>query len=98
MANNAKIKKAGLIPVISTYKDSWTAQLLVLSDEFNVQAISPNFPAMFTANKASIAKTPAAMAGFKHSEEVYKAGYQNKDFAIADLELNPESWTRNRES
>lgn len=83
MQNNAKIKKAGIIPVISTYKDSWTAQLFVLADEFNVQAVSPNFPAMFTANKASISNTPAAMAGFQHLEQVHKAGYQNKDFATA---------------
>lgn len=85
MQNNAKIKKAGLIPVISTYKDSWTAQLFVLADEFNVQAGAPNFPAMFTANRASISKTPAAFAGFQHLEEVHKAGYQNKDFATATL-------------
>ncbi len=85
MSNNAKIKKAGLVPVISTYKDSWTAQLLVLADEFNVQAASPNFPAMFTANRASIYKTPVAMLGFQHLEEVHKAGYQNKDYGTADL-------------
>lgn len=85
MANNAKIKKAGIIPVISTFKDSWTAQLLVLADEFNVQAVAPNFPAMFTANKASISTTPAAMAGFQHLEQIHKAGYQNKDYATARL-------------
>lgn len=85
MSNNMKIKNAGIIPVISTYKDSWTAQLFVLADEFNVQAVAPNFPAMFTANKASISDTPAAMAGFQHLEQVHKAGYQNKDFATATL-------------
>lgn len=85
MQNNAKIKRAGVVPVISTYKDSWTAQLFVLADEFNVQAVSPNFPAMFTANRASILKTPAALAGFQHLEEIHKAGYQNKDFASATL-------------
>jgi raffinose/stachyose/melibiose transport system substrate-binding protein len=85
MQNNAKIKKAGIVPVISTYKDSWTAQLFVLADEFNVQTVSPNFPAMFTANRASISKTPAAMAGFQHLEQVNKSGYQNKDFATATL-------------
>lgn len=85
MSNNAKIKRAGLVPVISTFKDSWTAQLFVLADEFNVQAASPNFPAMFTANRANVSKTPVAMAGFQHLEEVHKSGYQNKDYATADL-------------
>ena len=36
MANNAKIKKAGLVPVINSFKDSWTTQLFVLGDHFNV--------------------------------------------------------------
>lgn len=85
MMNNAKIKKAGKIPVIATYKDSWTAQMFVLADEFNVQAVSPNFPAMYTANKVDISKSPAALAGFQHLEEVHKAGYQNKDFASTTL-------------
>lgn len=87
MSNNATIKKAGLIPVISTFKDSWTAQMLVLADEFNVQAVAPNFPAMFTANKASISNTPAAMAGFQHLEQIHTAGYQNKDYATATLAI-----------
>lgn len=85
MMNNAKIKKAGIIPVISTYKDSWTAQILVLADEFNVQSVAPNFPAMFTADKASISNTPAAMAGFRHLEQIHNAGYQNQDFATTTL-------------
>ncbi len=87
MQNNAKVKKAGLIPVISTYKDSWTAQLFILADEFNVQAEEPNFPDLFTVNRANISNTPAAMAGFNHLEEVHKAGFQNKDFASATLDV-----------
>lgn len=85
MANNAKVKKGGLIPVIQTYGDSWSSQLFVLADEFNVVAASPYFPALYTANRARFATVPAAFAGFQHLEEVYKAGYMNKDFATAKL-------------
>ena len=81
MANNAKIKKAGITPVISSWKDSWTAQLFVLGDHFNVAAAMPGFEDKFTANKIVLAKNPATLAGFQHLEEVRKAGYYNKDVA-----------------
>ena len=81
MANNAKIKKAGITPVISSWKDSWTAQLFVLGDHFNVAAAMPGFEDKFTANKIVLAKNAATLAGFQHLEEVRKAGYYNKDVA-----------------
>jgi raffinose/stachyose/melibiose transport system substrate-binding protein len=81
MANNAKIKKAGITPVISSWKDSWTAQLFVLGDHFNVAAAMPGFEDKFTKNKIVLAKNAATLAGFQHLEEVRKAGYYNKDVA-----------------
>jgi len=36
MQNCEKIKKAGIIPVIASYKDSWTSQLIHLVDYYNV--------------------------------------------------------------
>jgi len=86
MANNEKIKAAGKVPVIQTFGDTWTSQLFVLSDYFNVAAAVPNFAADYTANKAKYASTPAAMAGFQHQADVFKAGYLNADFAAAKFE------------
>jgi raffinose/stachyose/melibiose transport system substrate-binding protein len=86
MANNAKIKAAGDVPVIQTFGDTWTSQLFVLSDYFNVQAADPTFAADYTANKAKYATTPAAMAGFQHQADVLKAGYLNADYAAAKFE------------
>ena len=86
MANNEKIKAAGKVPVIQTFGDTWTSQLFVLSDYFNVAATSPTFAADYTANKAKYASTPAAMAGFQHQADVFKAGYLNADFAAAKFE------------
>jgi raffinose/stachyose/melibiose transport system substrate-binding protein len=86
MANNDKIKAAGLTPVISTFKDTWTSQLFVLADFFNVQAAVPSFAQDYTANKAKYATTPAALAGFKRLEEVHAKGYLNEGFGSANLD------------
>lgn len=86
MANNEKIKAAGKVAVAQTYGDTWSSQLFVLADYYNVQAIVPNFAADYTANKAKYATTPAAMAGFKRLEDVFKAGYLNEDFGVAKFD------------
>ncbi len=86
MANNEKIKAAGKVAVAQTYKDTWTSQLFVLADFFNVQAAEPTFAAEYTANKAKYATSPAAAAGFQHLEDVFKAGYLNADFGAATFD------------
>jgi raffinose/stachyose/melibiose transport system substrate-binding protein len=83
MANNDKIKAVGITPVISTFKDTWTSQLFVLGDYYNVQAAAPTFAADYTANKAKFATTPAAGAAFQHLADVYAKGYLNKGFGSA---------------
>ncbi|MFI9842823.1 ABC transporter substrate-binding protein [Nonomuraea sp. NPDC051941] len=83
MANNEKIKAAGIAPVISTFKDTWTSQLFVLGDFYNVQAAVPNFAADYTAGKAKFATTPAALAGFQHLADVKAKGYLNEGFGSA---------------
>jgi raffinose/stachyose/melibiose transport system substrate-binding protein len=86
MANNEKIKAAGKVAVAQTYKDTWSSQLFVLADFFNVQAANPTFAADYTANKAKYATTPAAMKGFDYLEQVNKAGYLNADFGAASFD------------
>jgi raffinose/stachyose/melibiose transport system substrate-binding protein len=86
MANNAKVKEAGKVPVATTFGDTWTSQLFVLGDFFNVQAEVPTFAADYTANKAKFANTPAAARGFQYLEDVFKAGYVNEDFGVAKFE------------
>jgi raffinose/stachyose/melibiose transport system substrate-binding protein len=86
MANNKKIKDTdGVDPVEQTYGETWTSQLFVLGDYYNVEAAVPNFAADYTANKAKYATTPEALAGFQHIQDVRDAGYFNKDFASAKL-------------
>jgi raffinose/stachyose/melibiose transport system substrate-binding protein len=85
MANNAKIKAAGVDPVIQTYSDTWTSQLFVLGDFHNVLTADPQFAEKYTANQAKYATTPAALAGFQHLQQVHDAGYENKDYASAKV-------------
>ncbi|WP_106400938.1 ABC transporter substrate-binding protein [Actinocorallia populi] len=86
MANNEKIKAAGKTAVISTYKDSWSSQLFVLADFYNVQAAVPSFAQDYTANKAKFATTPAALTGFQHLADVNAKGYQNKGYGSATVD------------
>jgi raffinose/stachyose/melibiose transport system substrate-binding protein len=64
-ANNEKIKAAGITPVIATFGDTWTSQLFVLADYYNVEQDNPSFAADYTNNKSKYASTPAALAGFQ---------------------------------
>jgi raffinose/stachyose/melibiose transport system substrate-binding protein len=83
MANNDKIKAAGIDPVIQTYGDDWTSQLFVLADFHNVAVAAPNFVDEYTNNIAKYATTPAALKGFQYLEELNKKGYFNRDYASA---------------
>lgn len=86
MANNKKLKAAGVAPVIQTYGDTWTSQLFVLGDFHNVAAADPHFATDYTKNKAKYATTPAALKGFQHLQQVFDAGYLNSDFASAKVD------------
>lgn len=80
IANSDKIKAAGITAVEGSFKapDTWTTQLFVLADYYNVQKTDPTFAADYTANKAKYASTPAALAGFQKLEDVTKKGYYQK--------------------
>jgi raffinose/stachyose/melibiose transport system substrate-binding protein len=85
-ANNDKLKAAGFAPVLQTYGDTWTAQLFVLADFYNVAQAAPNFAADYTANKAKYATTPAAMVGFQHLQEGFQKGWWEKDYATTKFD------------
>jgi raffinose/stachyose/melibiose transport system substrate-binding protein len=87
MANNEKIKAAGKTAVIASYKDTWTSQLFVLGDYYNVQAQVPNFADDYTNNKAKYATIPEALRSFEKTEEPFKAGYMNKDFLATTYDV-----------
>jgi raffinose/stachyose/melibiose transport system substrate-binding protein len=80
IANSDKIKAAGKTAVIGSYKTTWTSQLFVLGNQYNIQAQVPNFVTDYTANKMKYATTPTALRGFEMTSEVFSKGYMNKDF------------------
>ena len=63
MDNNQVIKDAGIVPVIQSFgpDSTWTSQLFVLGDFYNVLAENPGFAEDFTANEAHFSDTPAAL-------------------------------------
>ena len=79
-ANNDALKAAGVAAVGQTYKDTWTSQLFVLADYYNVQAAVPDFATQYTGNKLTTAGTPAALAGFQHLQEGFDKGWWQQDF------------------
>jgi raffinose/stachyose/melibiose transport system substrate-binding protein len=79
LSNCEKIKAADKVPVIASYKDDWTAQLLLLADFYNLNTANPRFAADYTANKAKFATTPAALRGFEKIQEVFTKGYINEE-------------------
>lgn len=82
MANNQAIKDAGLVAVAQSYGDTWTSQVPVLGDFYNVEAAEPGWAEAYTAGDAKFADQPA-LAGFEHLQEVFDAGLMNEDFASA---------------
>lgn len=85
-ANNEVIKEAGIAPVGQTYGSTWTSQLFVLGDYYNVQAADPDFAEKYTNNQAKFVDTPAALAGFQHLQEGFDKGWYQEDFGSAIFE------------
>jgi len=79
ISNLQKIKDAKITPVIGSYKDSWTTQMVILADNYNVLSKVPNFAEGYTAHKVNFAGTPAALRGFEKLAELNKKGFVNKD-------------------
>jgi raffinose/stachyose/melibiose transport system substrate-binding protein len=80
MANNQALLDAGKVPVIQSYGDTWTSQIFVLADLFNVLAADPDWATKYTNNQAKYADDPVARAGFQHLQDVFEAGFLNEDF------------------
>lgn len=87
MENCEKIKQAGKTPVIGGFKDTWTSQMVVLADYYNVSTKYPEFHEDFTNNKAKFATTPAALRGFEKLAEIYEKGYMNDDFNSTSYDM-----------
>ncbi|GAA4359678.1 ABC transporter substrate-binding protein [Microbacterium rhizosphaerae] len=84
ISNSEKIKASdpNVAPILQSYADTWTSQLLVLGDFANINAQDPKWADNYTNNKgdAKYVNEPA-FAGFEHTAEIKSKGLVNKDFA-----------------
>ena len=85
-SNNDKLIAAGIAPIIATFGDTWTSQLLVLGDYYNVMQAYPTFAEEFTANIAKFSSVPSAMGGFNYLAEGFEKGWWQKDYATTKFE------------
>jgi raffinose/stachyose/melibiose transport system substrate-binding protein len=84
--NCEKIEAAGKLPVIGSYQDSWTAQVIVLADYYNITLEYPNFADDFTSNKVKFATEPIALRSWEKLQEIYDKGYINEDLYTTTYE------------
>ncbi len=75
---------------------TWTSQLFVLADYYNVQAAIPDFAEQYTANKIKYATTPAALAGFQHLQEGIRQGLVAEGLRLCEVRRRPEHARRRR--
>jgi raffinose/stachyose/melibiose transport system substrate-binding protein len=90
IANAQAAQAAGYVGVVQTYGSTWTSQLFVLGDFFNVLAAEPDFAERYTNNQAKYATSPAALRGFEHTQQVFDLGLLNEDFGAATFEEGME--------
>ena len=70
MENNRTIaEQTDKAPIAQTYRDTWTSQLFVLADYYNVQLDNPDFAERFTKGEVKFAETPEAVRGFERLKE-----------------------------
>ncbi|MGN8647332.1 ABC transporter substrate-binding protein [Gracilibacillus sp. HCP3S3_G5_1] len=86
LANNEAIKEAGKVPVLASYKDTWTSQVVFLADYYNVYSENPDFADQFTNNEAKFTETPIALRSFEKIQELQDAGHYNDEESATSYE------------
>jgi raffinose/stachyose/melibiose transport system substrate-binding protein len=71
-------KAAGYEALLGTCGDSWSAQYIVLADNYNVEADYPDFAKDFESGKAKVATTKSALRSWEKISDVKP--YLNSDF------------------
>jgi raffinose/stachyose/melibiose transport system substrate-binding protein len=82
-ANNDTLLEAGITPVGASFGTTWTSQLFVLADYYNIAQEVPDFAERYTANEAHYADTPAALRSFERLQEGFESGWWNEDYGSA---------------
>lgn len=85
-ANNNQLLDADVAPLGASFGTTWTSQVLVLADFYNVSQAEPSFAEDYTANEAKYATTPAALQSFERLQDAYESGWWNDDYGSATYE------------
>jgi raffinose/stachyose/melibiose transport system substrate-binding protein len=88
LTNCDKAQAAGYTALLGTFRDTWTSQLLFLSEEYYIKTAMPDWPQQYTANKAKYAGFPAALRSFEKLAETAK--YLNRDYLATTLQQGIE--------
>ena len=64
-----------------SYGDTWTSQLIMLADFYNVLAEDPEFAEKITANETTWADAPARSSSFQKLQDLADAGAFNADYS-----------------
>ncbi len=80
ISNCDAIKKAGYIAVLGSFDIKSTAQMIWLTDFYNVHMAYPDFEKDYTANKVRLIDIPSYVNSFKKMSDVATKKYYNEDF------------------
>ena len=81
----AAIRSIGVDPVIQSYGDTWTSQMIVLADAYNILAEDPDFGSKLTANEVKFADEPG-LSSFQKLQDLADAGAFNADYSTTLLD------------
>lgn len=86
IANCEKIKAAGgVAPVIETFAETWTSQIIMLGAFGDVLHQDPDWATEYTANNRKFAQDPGLWT-FDIIQQLHDKGYLNEDFASAQYD------------
>jgi raffinose/stachyose/melibiose transport system substrate-binding protein len=88
LANCDKILAAGKVPVIGSYKETWTSQYIFLAEEYYIKSAMPNWPQEYTSNRSKYATNMPALRSFEKLSEISK--YLNRDYLATTLDQATE--------
>ena len=83
-ANNDKLKAAGMPPVLQTYGDTWTSQLFVLADYYNVAQANPKLRRRLHRQQDQVRLRPRShgrlwLPGGRHQEGLVPEGLRDHE-------------------
>lgn len=82
VSNTQAIKDAGYDnALIQTFGDTWTSQIIMLADYYNIYAEDPDWADKYTANEAHYADTPIALRSFEKMQDLADMDLLNEDYA-----------------